>query len=624
MANIIADIHRRLDSTIGDFFAAHSGTPNEDALSLFTSQWQGLYNMTAENGDLDEQIASLAYGVADTMENICHALLDLDVSDEKFSKRYETDVKDIVDRRKVAAVKACSFDGPHTTSSYVEPAYCWLSENLHNPYPAREVRNKICRETNTPRKDLDNWFTNARRRIGWTSLLKHFGGDRDRMIEAATTYFRDRTEPWDNRYSPISIAFTDMASTLKDLYANKFEQSTLGRKLDGAVKNMTPELQVQEQANKKRREEQREAERRAKKERMERAKEAEAQRAYPSPDRSPRRSPDSSLPSEATPTQKRRSSDDEADNSHRSKRRSRTNDNDDAVTSLPSPFSTDTEGSDPSRQSTPSPSKRKRRLSDSDGAGTFKRHCGIHGSRRSVSDPSSSTSSTKTDSRPVELYVPPDLEGWFETALAEFPPDPEVDVFNYSAMSPSSQYSDDASSAGPSTPRSSTPVELPADTIAPSLTVLNNGSILDSISKPEFSISGLDLEGLLPTAVPGASLSSPHPSIYSHLSCLQLRNSLLSPTLTTCPIWMPSWELSPSTTPPSLPQTLPKSTLAPLCQLGSLPRTGIRNFELLRILFSLLYLSFYHCILISLHCCHIAILFSRCTSFCYSCCIATC
>ncbi|SJL06211.1 uncharacterized protein ARMOST_09547 [Armillaria ostoyae] len=504
-------IHDRLFSTMESFFT--SQIPEDGSLlDDFTAQFQSLYTDALESyscGSLDAETANLAYSVADTIDVICETLIDLELSTDTL-KRFDDAVGKAVAKTKMQNTSTCIAPNREPrTFPYVEPAYRWLTENLHNPYPIREVRNKICRETNTPRKDLDNWFTNARRRIGWNTLLKSFEGDRDRLVEAATAYFFGEEE---NRYDPIAIAFADMKSTLTDLYSGKFEQSTLGRKLGGVVKNMTPELQAQEQANKKRREEQREAERRAKKARMERAKEADARRAYPSPDRSPGRSADPSLPSEATPSRKRRSSDDDEDSDSdapRSKKRSRTDDNDDAVASLPSPSPTDTEDSGSSRDSTPtpSPSKRKRRLSDSDGAGTFKRHRGIHGSHRSVSDPSSSTS-TKTECRPVELYVPPDLEGWFETALAEFPPDPEVDVFNYSAMSPSSQYSDETeSSAGPSTPRSTTPVESSSDGIAPSMTLLNNGSILDNISTPEFSVSGFDLEGLMPSAIPGTSFS---------------------------------------------------------------------------------------------------------------------
>ncbi|KAK0456015.1 C-terminal domain of homeodomain 1-domain-containing protein [Armillaria borealis] len=517
---VSTDIQDRLSSSLEHFFEAQ--TPDGCAvLSDFASQWEHLYGDASEQfslGALDKDAANLAYSVADTIEIVCQTLIDLDLSCQTYTK-FDAAVA------KIREDASKQHNPPNTvpskaTFSYIEPAYRWLSDNLHNPYPIREIRNKICRETNTPRKDLDNWFTNARRRIGWNTLLKSFEGDRDRLVEAATTHFFGEEE---NRYDPIAIAFADMKSTLTDLYSGKFEQSTLGRKLGGVVKNMTPELQAQEQANKKRREEQREAERRAKKARMERAKEDDARRAYPSPDRSPGRSADPSLPSEATPSRKRRSSDDDEDSDSdapRSKKRSRTDDNDDAVASLPSPSPSDTEDSGSSRDSTPtpSPSKRKRRLSDSDGAGTFKRHRGIHGSHRSVSDPSSSTS-TKTECRPVELYVPPNLEGWFETALAEFPPDPEVDVFNYSAMSPSSQYSDETeSSAGPSTPRSTTPVESSSDGIAPSMTLLNNGSILDSISTPEFSVSGFDLEGLMSTAIPAEK--QPLASEPTHLSDL--------------------------------------------------------------------------------------------------------
>ncbi|KAK0481677.1 C-terminal domain of homeodomain 1-domain-containing protein [Armillaria novae-zelandiae] len=501
-------LNDQLQSSLDLFFSAHISC-DDSSLSEFTIQWEGLYNDLFEShscASLDKDVAKLAYGVANTIEALTETLLELDVSDETLTNRYAQDLRKVV--TEIDSPPDYFLPLTRHTQAYIEPAYRWLVDNLHNPYPPREVRHKICRDTNTPHKDLDNWFTNARRRIGWNTLLKGFDSNRDRLVEAATACFFGEEN---NLYDPIAVAFSDMKSTLTDLYSSKFEQSTLGRKLGGAVKNMTPELQAQEQANKKRREEQRQAERRAKKARMERAKEVDARRAYPSPERSPGRSVDPLLPSEATPSRKRRNSDDDEDtdsDAHRSKKRSRIDGIDHAVASLPSPSSSDTEDSSSSRDSTPTPapSKRRRRLSDSDGAGTFKRHRGIHGSHRSVSDPSSSTS-TKTECRPVELYVPPNPERWFETASAEFPPNPEVDVFNYSAMSLSSQYADETeSSAGPSTPRSATPVESSTDGIAPSMTLLNNGSILDSISTPEFSVPGLDLEGLMPTAIPGMAL----------------------------------------------------------------------------------------------------------------------
>lgn len=321
-------IHDRLFSSIGNFFTSQD---SEDPSSLddFSLQWENLYDDTlhsSSQGSLDSTTADLAYSVADALDAVCQSLLELEVSSKQRTEQYRKQLDDAVRAHKEKAENSASFrplERDRMTAAYIEPAYRWLVDNLHNPYPIREVRNKICRETNTPRKDLDNWFTNARRRIGWNTLLKSFGGDRDRLVEAATTYFFGEEE---NQYDHIAIAFADMESTLTDLYSGKFEQSNLGRKLGGVVKNMTPELQAQEQANKKRREEQREAERKAKKARMERAREVDARRAYPSPDRSPGRSVDPSLPSEATPSRKRRSSDDDEDSDSdapRSKKRSR-------------------------------------------------------------------------------------------------------------------------------------------------------------------------------------------------------------------------------------------------------------------------------------------------------------
>nr|pir a 1-2 protein - inky cap (Coprinus cinereus) [Coprinopsis cinerea] len=42
----------------------------------------------------------------------------------------------------------------------------WLYQNLHNPYPSPQVRESIATKSKSPRKDVDNWFVDARRRIG--------------------------------------------------------------------------------------------------------------------------------------------------------------------------------------------------------------------------------------------------------------------------------------------------------------------------------------------------------------------------------------------------------------------------------------------------------------------------
>nr|AAB22022.1 A42 mating-type factor beta 4-1 gene product [Coprinus cinereus, Peptide Partial, 44 aa] [Coprinopsis cinerea] len=43
----------------------------------------------------------------------------------------------------------------------------WLKDNWYNPYPSPQVRSSIAKQTGASRKDIDAWFIDARKRIGW-------------------------------------------------------------------------------------------------------------------------------------------------------------------------------------------------------------------------------------------------------------------------------------------------------------------------------------------------------------------------------------------------------------------------------------------------------------------------
>jgi len=74
--------------------------------------------------------------------------------------------------------------------SYVWPSWRWLLDNLHNPYPSKSVRATISHQTHSPMKDIDAWFSDVRKRIGWNSIRrKHFSNRHD-LIEAATDFFQ--------------------------------------------------------------------------------------------------------------------------------------------------------------------------------------------------------------------------------------------------------------------------------------------------------------------------------------------------------------------------------------------------------------------------------------------------
>ena len=174
---------------------------------------------------------------------------------------------------------------------YIQPSYEWLISNLENPYPSNQTRTAISLQTHSPRKDIDGWFTDARRRIGWNALRKsRFSNKRIDIVDAAVRFFvkNDPKRPLD---PAVELEFAAIEARAKDLYAEKFIQSTLAAKLDVVVKDMTQEMKVQAKAEEKLRK---------RLQRQKKEKRALDALCYPSPERSPAASPEPALPSSPT------------------------------------------------------------------------------------------------------------------------------------------------------------------------------------------------------------------------------------------------------------------------------------------------------------------------------------
>ena len=134
---------------------------------------------------------------------------------------------------------------PETYPAYIQPAYIWLLNNLHNPYPSKQTRTMLSNQTNTAQKDIDSWFTDVRKRIGWNSLRKKHFSTRKDMIAAATRFFKPSSPQLDHSSEPDDTTHFDQEFTLledsaKNLYSRRFSTSTLASGLD-SVKVATPE-----------------------------------------------------------------------------------------------------------------------------------------------------------------------------------------------------------------------------------------------------------------------------------------------------------------------------------------------------------------------------------------------
>lgn len=115
------------------------------------------------------------------------------------------------------------------------PAHKWLTLNLHNPYPSKEIKRRIASNTNSSIKDIDAWFIDVRKRIGWNKLRKtRFSNKQDEIIAAATRFFKPQLgyhESVDanpgfkmdenDKYRPDFLA---MEHKVKTLYSGRFTQ----------------------------------------------------------------------------------------------------------------------------------------------------------------------------------------------------------------------------------------------------------------------------------------------------------------------------------------------------------------------------------------------------------------
>ncbi|EGO31057.1 A mating type protein [Serpula lacrymans var. lacrymans S7.9] len=183
---------------------------------------------------------------------------------------------------------------------FIAPAYKWLLKNLHDPYPSKEVKQSISHSSGTPTDNVSAWFTNIRRRMGWTALSRtYFHNCRADTLDAAYRVFVQE-DPKRQLDPQITHAFMVVKVTAEGLYSAKFKRSALAGQLDVVVKDMTDEdrLRMENVKFQGAEEERKRKEVEKGRRRQERARQRElskaarsASKSYPSPIGSPYGSP---------------------------------------------------------------------------------------------------------------------------------------------------------------------------------------------------------------------------------------------------------------------------------------------------------------------------------------------
>jgi hypothetical protein len=446
--------------------------PIADRSSLvdFNRKWGTLVDdlkSAIEADTIDSTTISMAHDIAQRVSNVVQTFLDLDILSEQLMSSLLLETSSIVDAPPSPSTSdpnpsllvEAPLPNTHTRKSlpsYIESSYRWLLDNLHDPYPSTRLRNSIAKDTASVRKDIDGWFIDARKRMGWNALRRlHFNNKGADIVDAATQFFIGDGPRRATENPNINLEFVAIETRAKALYSDKFFQSDLAVKLDTVVADLTLSMKARAKDEQRRRKLLKKNDDQV----------IHPSSSYPSPKRSTGSSSPSPLPwvsdddMETAPSQsisqssrKRRAASTELDpecGNHSNKRNrfvgryrsvflipdfliyfrteaSSRNRDTEFVTGLPSPASSThesllTSDNAPTSVSTSSSataniSSRKRRLSDADGQNAPKRPRNhLAGPRlQAVSDPMPFSSALLTAS---------EFDGWFHTHCENPNPD---------------------------------------------------------------------------------------------------------------------------------------------------------------------------------------------------------
>lgn len=263
------------------------------SLAKFNHEWMALVedvNAAIDAETLSDSTILFAHELAQMVSRVVQTFLDLDTLSESLMSSLALEASSILSSQAPASTSQPSnltSHQPISTASYIKPSYDWLLKNIHNPYPSVYARDNIAKETRSARKDVDGWFVDARKRIGWNTLRKtRFSNKRVDVVDAATRFFveDDPRRPLD---PDVELKFAAIETRAKELYSEKFSESDLAVKLDNVVKDMTPEMKLlakEEQCRRLLLQSEESISRRS-----------QTISSYPSPDRSPNRSPEPDL-----------------------------------------------------------------------------------------------------------------------------------------------------------------------------------------------------------------------------------------------------------------------------------------------------------------------------------------
>ena len=214
-------LRQRLLDAQDQFFDALAGD-SEEQLKAFEESWLELKDdlqISLGRGRLDEETQQLAYSISITISEMASSFADLEEVYNDLTGKLHADVDRILNKQPAKSDPMA----PPLSRRDISLAAAWLSRNLGNPYPSNDVRDDISRQSRWNRKDVDAWFTEARKRIGWSEIRRNFfHNKRADAVEEATRFFCGQDTSMD---TVLAQAFIDMESRVHEFYIKPLKQN---------------------------------------------------------------------------------------------------------------------------------------------------------------------------------------------------------------------------------------------------------------------------------------------------------------------------------------------------------------------------------------------------------------
>ncbi|KIL71685.1 hypothetical protein M378DRAFT_19973 [Amanita muscaria Koide BX008] len=180
-----------------------------------------------QSGSLDESTRKTILVVASRISILSETYLQYQTEAEALTSDFTSQLEHMFSN--ITLEDSSPTTTPYTSSaSYFESSYRWLLQNLHDPYPSKKTKESIVRQTGCPAKDIDSWFVEVRRRIGWNALRRsRFNNKRQSIIEAASRFF-GKSDDAVSLAPDLQAEFANIQSQAENLYRHRFfEQPSL-------------------------------------------------------------------------------------------------------------------------------------------------------------------------------------------------------------------------------------------------------------------------------------------------------------------------------------------------------------------------------------------------------------